>query len=71
MGQDLEVEPGVTVGDWLMRELSTHYYIETEPWAVERAARVIHRLDPHRCGGQRGRPLEVVVPWITPAKQPN
>ena len=34
MGQDLELEPGVTVGDWFMRELSTHYYIETEPWAV-------------------------------------
>lgn len=36
MGQDLEVEPGVTVGDWLMRELSTHDYIETEPWPWRR-----------------------------------
>jgi hypothetical protein len=34
VGQDLEVETRVTVGEWLMRELSAHYYIETEPWAV-------------------------------------
>lgn len=65
MTDDFEVEPGVTVGDWLFRELSTYYHIETgEPW-VERAARVAAKLDPHRCGGQGGRPLEIVIPWIT------
>jgi hypothetical protein len=65
VSEDLEVEPGVTVGDWLMREFSTHYYIETEAWAVERAARVVQRLDPHRRKGQGGRALEIVIPWIT------
>lgn len=66
VSEDLEIEPGVTVGDWLMRELSTSYYLEVEPWATERAARVVQQLDPHRCGGRGGRPMEVVIPWITP-----
>jgi Peptidase family M48 len=65
VSEDLEVEPGVTVGDWLMREFTAHYYLETEPWATKRAARVVARLDPHRRSGRGGRALEVVIPWIT------
>jgi len=66
VGPDLEVEPGVTVGDWLFRELSTHFHLETEAWAVDRAARVTERLTPHRNAGKGGRPLEIVIPWIHP-----
>jgi hypothetical protein len=56
VSQDLEVEPGVTVGDWLMREFTAHYYLETEPWATERAARVVARLDPIGGAGKEGGP---------------
>jgi hypothetical protein len=48
-----------------MREFTARYYLETEPWATERATRVVARLSPHRLNGQGGRALEVVIPWIT------
>jgi predicted Zn-dependent protease len=61
MAHDFELTKGVTVGDWLHQEVVDAFYIETEPWAVDRVTRVATRL-------QAGRPeseqLEVVIPWI-------
>ena len=58
---DVELEPGVSVGEWLFRHLNEHYWVEKEPWAVDRAARVVARLDTAR---PSQRPLSVVIPWL-------
>src|SRR5262245_30156539 len=60
---DLDVEPGLSLGVWLYRELHELYHFETEPWALERAERVTRRLDSARPARRR---LQVVIPWVHP-----
>ena len=55
------MEPGLSVGQWLFEHLNEHYVIEREPWATDRAARVLARLDAVRPAGRR---LSVVIPWL-------
>ena len=61
MTDDFEVAPGLTLGDWLHKEIADCFMVETQGWAPERCGRVVARL-------QTGRPdacrIEVVVPWI-------
>jgi hypothetical protein len=58
---DFEVASGLTLGEWLHREIEDSFVLEVHGWAPERCSRVAARL-------QSGRPetdrLEVVVPWI-------
>ena len=60
MTSDLPIESGLTLGDWLQRELAEECYFETASWATERVRRAEDRL-------QEGRPaaelLETVVLW--------
>ena len=60
--QDLEVTPGVSLGQWLYDELGEEVLFETEPWALERVERVLARLTPQRPGK---RALRVVIPSVT------
>jgi hypothetical protein len=58
---DFEVEPGLTIGTWLYRELERQGYMETDGWAGECVRRVTERLQQGRAPEQR---LETVVLWI-------
>jgi hypothetical protein len=58
---DVEIEPGVSVGEWLYRELMVEVVFEGEAWSVDRITRIVGRLDAQRPGK---RPLQVVVPWL-------
>jgi len=61
---DLEAAPGVSIGQWLHDELEAEVLFEKEGWALDRVTRVMARLNHHR---PEGRPLTVVIPWITAA----
>jgi predicted Zn-dependent protease len=61
MRSDFELGEGLTVGDWIHRELRSCSHFEVDGWAIERVRRVGERL-------QRDRPPEarlvVEVPWM-------
>jgi len=61
MAHDFELEPGLTFGDWLFREISDVYHLEEVGWAAEATRRVADLLPAARPGETR---LEVVVPWM-------
>ena len=56
-------DPRLAFADWLHRELVREFAGETEPWALERAARVQHRLNEHREGFPA---LETTILWVPP-----
>jgi predicted Zn-dependent protease len=59
---DIEVSPGVSIGQWFHDELAAEVLFEKEAWAIDRVNRVVARLNSHRPGGRR---LQVVIPWIS------
>ncbi|MBW3624326.1 MAG: M48 family metalloprotease [Armatimonadetes bacterium] len=60
MASDIEMD-GVSLGEWINRELRADCFFETDGWAMERVRRVNERL-------QQDRPPEtrfiVEVPWM-------
>ena len=61
MSHDFDIEPGLTIGEWLYAEVSEAAVIETDGWAPERVNRVLARLQLVRQGRP---PLRGVVPWL-------
>lgn len=61
MPNDFEVQPGLTFGDWLHRQIHEVCLVETHGWAAERVTRVAERLQRDRPGAER---LRVEVPWL-------
>jgi hypothetical protein len=62
MAHDFEIEPGVTVGQWLHDEIVRTLIIEREPWALERVGGAATRL---QAGRPQSEQLEVVIPWVS------
>ena len=61
MAGDFVFEKGLTLGEWLHQQISEATYFEAEPWALDRVARVLHRL--HRARGNR-ESMTVEIPWL-------
>jgi hypothetical protein len=61
MAHDFQLERGVSLGEWLHRELQEAVVFEDAPWAIDRIRRVEDRL-------QTGRPesnrLTVEIAWL-------
>jgi len=49
------------LSDWLHAELTSHYAVETKPWARERVARVMNSLNALRAGRE---PLSAEILWV-------
>ena len=61
MAADFELEKGVSLGEWLHRQISDEAWMEREAWAIDRARRVEDRLQHRRSQPDR---LIVEIPWI-------
>ena len=61
MSSDFLVEPGLTFGEWLRKEVEAAAFIERNGFFPEQVERVARRLQADRAPEDR---LEVVVPWF-------
>ena len=61
LSTDFEVEPGLTFGEWLRREIEAEVVIEQSGFFVEQVQRVAARLQPDRPEAEQFR---VLVPWM-------
>ena len=61
MSADATFDPRSEFTEWLHAELVREYANEIEPWAIERAKRVMDRLNAVRVDRQ---PMEAVILWL-------
>lgn len=61
MSSDFLVEPGLTFGEWLRKEVEDAAFIERNGFFPEQVARVAERLQADRAPEDR---FEVIVPWF-------
>ena len=62
MSADFQFEKGLSFGEWLHGQMQEELHFETEPWALDRARRVEHRL---QTGRSQAEWLSVEIPWIS------